>query len=60
MIRDPKTVRNVMVNIRLTESEARRVTKAAKKAGSVTVSDYLRTIVKRTLDSLDAETQTVS
>ena len=53
MTRDPRTIRNVMVNIRLTEVEAKRVAAAAKKAGSVTVSDYLRTIVKRTLDEAD-------
>ena len=40
-----------MVNIRLTEAEAAKVTRAAKRAGSVTVSDWLRTIVKQSLDS---------
>ena len=44
---NPKTR---MVNVRMTEDVYARVAKAAEKGGFASVSDYLRTIVKQTLD----------
>jgi hypothetical protein len=37
------------MHLRLTEAEAARVTKAAKKAGFVTVSNFLRALVVQAL-----------